>query len=405
MSITRIAFAFLSLPSLALTLSAQSVIVVDDDGGPGVDHTSIADAAAAAAAGDTILVRSGVYGQVSIDRPMAIVADTGATVGVQGVLATFDTGGEIYLRGLSVGVSFGPTLFLANLTGPVWVQDCVLSGGIALGGVGGGPAFELLGCTDVIFVDCVAVGGSDDFGSPVAAGAVVGTNAYFMGCELSGRAGAPGQFFSPPQDGGAGLFVTGSTVHVEATTILGGDGGAALGGCVGGLAGAGGTGVEMGTGELQTHGATIAGGRGGTGVPGCTTGADGMDVDPGTSGTLVAHPGTARTLASEAVRREGESLTITTQGEPGDFTVIGISAEQDPRFVDPIVTPLLIAQSPFKPLRMGIAPASGTLSKTLPIPELGLDAALLYLQVGLFDTSLELLLGQARAVTLLDSAF
>lgn len=61
-----------ALALLSATASAGTWIV-DDDGGPGVDFTSIAGAVAAAAPGDLILVKPGAYGTFWVNKPLKIV--------------------------------------------------------------------------------------------------------------------------------------------------------------------------------------------------------------------------------------------------------------------------------------------------------------------------------------------
>src|SRR5687768_12236739 len=70
----------LALAALAFPAAAQSVLVVDDDGGPGV-HTEVASALLEAQDGDVILVREGAYTQGFVVDGLAvtIAADAGAT--------------------------------------------------------------------------------------------------------------------------------------------------------------------------------------------------------------------------------------------------------------------------------------------------------------------------------------
>ena len=54
--------ALLALP----TLAADQVLVVDDDGGAGVDFTHLQDAIEAAGEGDLVLIRDGHYPGLTI---------------------------------------------------------------------------------------------------------------------------------------------------------------------------------------------------------------------------------------------------------------------------------------------------------------------------------------------------
>ncbi len=80
-----------------------ALLVVDAAGGPGSSFTSLADAVAAAADGDTLLVRSGAYAPFTIDgRTLIVVAAPGTSVVVDAELnpPTFSDP-AITLRGLA----------------------------------------------------------------------------------------------------------------------------------------------------------------------------------------------------------------------------------------------------------------------------------------------------------------
>lgn len=78
-----------SLPSiasfflLATTLAAQRTWVVDASNGPGTTHTDLPPAIAAAADGDTILVRAGSYSQFTTNKALRILGRTGASVAIK----------------------------------------------------------------------------------------------------------------------------------------------------------------------------------------------------------------------------------------------------------------------------------------------------------------------------------
>ena len=65
-------------------LSAQSVLVVDDDGGAGVAFTDLQPAIDAASSGDTLLIKAGVYGVGSTTtisgKALNLIADRGQRV-------------------------------------------------------------------------------------------------------------------------------------------------------------------------------------------------------------------------------------------------------------------------------------------------------------------------------------
>ena len=115
--------------------SAGRVLVVDDDGGAGVDHTSLQAAIDAAGATDTILVKSGSYGAIAIDgKTVTMVAD-GEPVTSSGAstISNLAAGQKVVLRGVSFSNTFGTALTLDANVGPVWLESIsVYSEGIPL---------------------------------------------------------------------------------------------------------------------------------------------------------------------------------------------------------------------------------------------------------------------------------
>lgn len=71
----QLALTILTLPILAATTPAQTVFVVDDAPGPGVDFTDLQAAVDAAGPSDLIDVRSGLYGNVTIDKQVTILGE------------------------------------------------------------------------------------------------------------------------------------------------------------------------------------------------------------------------------------------------------------------------------------------------------------------------------------------
>ena len=81
---------------LSTCLTAQTVWVVDDDGGPEVPFTDIQPAIQAAVAGDTILVRPGRYGTVALGtKTLPDMGIKGAANMAGGMAAWQQAGGPV----------------------------------------------------------------------------------------------------------------------------------------------------------------------------------------------------------------------------------------------------------------------------------------------------------------------
>ncbi|HEX5011641.1 MAG TPA: hypothetical protein VFY71_14705, partial [Planctomycetota bacterium] len=91
----------------ATPAAAQGALwIVDDDGGPGVDATDIQAAIDAAADGDVILVRSGVYSSLVLDgRSLSVIGEDGEDVELApGTVSVAHLAADqrVLLRGLDV---------------------------------------------------------------------------------------------------------------------------------------------------------------------------------------------------------------------------------------------------------------------------------------------------------------
>ncbi len=395
----------LAAASLALPLGAQNVLVVDDDGGPGVTHTVVEDAIASASPGDVVLIRSGTYGSVLVDRPLSLVADTGANVELERIVARFDQDGELVLHGLRIAPLFGATLDLADLDADVWVQDCDVRGGNELLGAGGGPAFTISACRNVSFVDSVAWGGLLSDSSPSLAASVASSTVYLFGTQIvaaDGNDGAP--LFDPPDPGADALRATASVVHCERADVRGGSGGDGGPFCQGA---AGGDGIVLaGASELRLLASTIAAGAGGSSNPPCAPGADGSAIVPG-NGTVRTFADAPRSLVADPVLREQESATFDAFGASGDVVLLGLSLVGAPAFVPGVPTPLLVPPFPQTSLVvLGVVPSSGTLTQVFTTPDLApaASARTLHAQAAAVDTLGRLHLSNARSITVLDAS-
>lgn len=389
---------------LAAPLGAQSVIVVDDDGGADVDFTALQPAIGAASPGDVVLIREGAYSPVSVTQALSLVADAGQAVQVGGVLAHDIAGGELALQGLTLGSIFSVPLDLRDVAGPVWVQDCTLNGGVALPDVNDGWALSVSSCQAVTLESCSVHGGILQSGVPLPAARVSASDLILIGTTIQGDDGDEGMpLLSPPEPGGDALVVTsGSTVHSESSSLLGGAGGDHGIFCQGED---GGVGVRLlGGSTLRVVDSTIAGGAGGTSSGSCPPGASGADVVPDPGTTVLTFGDTPRGLDATAVVREQEDLGLAVTGEPGDLVLLAIGAGSSPLILGSYATPLLVSLVPQPAVvPLGFVPSVGPFEADIPIGELGtgVEAIGLLLQVGVLDAQGAAFLGGARRVLLL----
>jgi hypothetical protein len=214
---SRISIAVLVV-ALASTLEAQTTWIVDGSNGPGTSFTDLPPAVAAAANGDTIIVRSGTYAPFhSTGKALTIRGDGASTT-------TLGTAGSSIDETTIDGVPAGMTFFMSGLRfAPAWPSTPPP--------VSVGPAgLRVVGPATVALADVV----------------MLGTNAALAGYH-----------------GGRGLIMSnGAEVHLSRASVTGGTGNGASGGI----------GVESSSSSLSVDGSTITGGTGsgfgGTGIYG-----------------------------------------------------------------------------------------------------------------------------------------
>ena len=252
-------FAAASLASLAvgttvaLSLQAPITWVVDDDGGPGVDFTSLQTAIDAAGTGDLILVRPGDYDDFDLAKALTILGEPGARVniGVVHDIADMTILAELEFHNLVVQDCTG-TLVCDRL----WGYDPTTHGQATI-------LVEDSADVRLIEIDQLptAYFPASQPQVTVRASRVEITSSYLEGRHGSNTAsGYAG-------DGRAAVTVEeGGELHVSRTNLYGGDGGniTTLGSGYGGL---GGEGLLVTDGDvlLTGRGAEVAkGGRGGS---------------------------------------------------------------------------------------------------------------------------------------------
>ena len=373
--------------------SAQSVWVVDDDGGPDVDFTDIQPAVLASAAGDVILVRSGIYGPVTIGRSKTVQADDGAVVRLHDpslplggfpllTIQNLDVGEEVYVRGLIVGASyFHPfgvpqeALRVTNSAGEVWLEDVhvekvihAVAQGIVVRDSAGvtfsrcsvtsdfsfqkfstvyGPGLESF-ASNVALFDTRIQAGIGGRQTPGADGVVVhGGTLYASGCQVLGGDGYDGTSFDPEgTDGGDGLVLDdGAVVRLQDCTVAGGSGG-------------------------------VAGPGGSSGVPGANTVVS--------DGSLVPVQGTSRSLVEASPVRAGtDAFVETLRGQPGDlaYRLYSTDGQLAPLYIAFEKAPLVLDLNLFGDV-LGPVDPDGTLVQTAPSAPMpaGVDGAVITTQ-------------------------
>jgi hypothetical protein len=423
----------LALSTLALSAAAQSVWVVDDTPGVGVDFASIQTAVDAAADGDVLLVRAGTYSAFTIfAKSLVVSAELAAQVkvqggiGVRGLLPTQ----SVVLRGLDVVNPHEEGATLKNDAGPVWIEDCTLVGGVgdnSLDGLFAGeplhsfPAALVEGCDEVVFARCELRGGHGltlwdeeyqyDAGDDGHGLSLDGGRVSLFACQLVGGEGGDVQDTTTDTGGlgGDAARVASGSLFASGAHFAGGDGGwgdSDLWGCGGG--GSGGDGVQLsfgGSPELRHQDCSFDPGTGGIGGPGCSAGPDGLDVRV-VAGTAVALSGAARGLSVSSPHREGESATFAFEGVAGDAVVAAVSAAQGHLPLDAFAGTLVLDPA-FLVYPMGTVPAGGVLSVPVAIPGAADPATLarrVLVQSAHVDGSPAVWLGHGSALLMLDSS-
>ena len=420
-SARRLLLALCLGASLAPAAAADTVWVVDAAMGTGADFPTIQAAVDAAAAGDTILVRTGVYPSFTlITKNLAVVADAGATVRVVGgpYVASTPPGQPNILHGLRFDPdpSAGDLAFFSpgDSGARNWVNDCVVS-----------QTRVMVTSSITVFDHCTLNGRSDTQLESVGSGSQAldvrfsFAAAYDTVFQGGNGAGALLQGPQPATPGGPGVFVdTFGSFWGAGCTISGGAGGSGvlelLGTCSPGADG--GAGLELRQGYVTENTSQFQGGLAGAAASGCpgTGGQPGPDLDISTTTVPAFYtqlPGDAPSLWAPGVAREGQALTFDWQG-PAGLALLLVSGSIDflagpSNPAGPQSMPLLVG-SPFSLQVVGSLSGAGTASKTYTVPNLapGVESKRVYAQALHLDpANLTVYAGGARAVVLLDGAF
>jgi hypothetical protein len=372
--------------SLCAARPAQAaVVVVDAANGPGADFEFLWQAIDAAADGDVLLVRPGFYETWStVDgRSLSLVAD-GDHVSVHGTITVRNlaAGQRVVLRGLELG--YPGSVELYDNDGVVYVEDCEI---LADQEGGAGQYAGILAVDSRLVVSRCTVAGSLNYafhdtpptpGLQAVRSEVVVTSSTLVG----------GDGTDPYADSVPGLWLDESSATMQGTIVIGGYGDTAVGGT--GLVALNGSSLRL----LQSS----------------TTGGGGTPVGEAQmldgSSTVLGLPGAAHALASASPVREGELVSVTVQGAPGDLVWLALS-------LAPGWTPVFGGQhvltvgSPIQLFALGPLGPGGQLTLSSTVPSLGalesLDLILQELSVGAGGGAKTA--GPTTVVTLLDAAF
>lgn len=408
-------FQNVSLLTCSVALAAWLDVLVVQPNGPAGTFSDIQSACNQAHERDTILIKAGSYSSFEVvDKWLTIAADVGGSVTVNGGISVRDlaAGKRVTLRGLTSSGASGVGNFFEGLRltmdhGPVRIMSCAFQG---VGpGFPGGDGVSVDHCDDVSLSHCVSSGGigATGYAGPDRGGhgvSLTHSSVALHDCVLSGGYGL--NSIPPPADtdgadGGDGCNSDASVLFASATTFQGAHGGDCA--LSFGLtdAGSGGNGLTVGNGGIaRLVSPTATGGAAGFG-PNASAGW------PLSGSPILTQAVSARrmTVGPDPIR-EGTSLTISVNGQPGDavglvltpFTSSTFNAAWNGQQLFPAGTPFL---------RFGTIPAGGTLVQHLPIADLGPGvASRTYQMQALFaGTDGHRVLGTPVSLVVLDSAY
>jgi len=420
----------LALSLCALPASAD-VLVVDASGRGEFD--SLVDALAAAADGDTLLLRPGNYfefGQtVQINgRSLVVAGDGTGPVLLNATQVTLPAGKRVVLRNLTIeAAGFDPiTTGLSVAGGDVFVEDCSISGRdghSAFANAFGGLAVSASNVR-LVFQGCTIEGGKgSDSEAAVFLGAQHGGNGIdlFIGATLAvyggtvtgGQAGSfiPSSFSPGPGGvGGSALRADfGGSVLVAGSTLTGADGGNGdqIPGAFSASAYAGGDALNLSGGTVVTLlDSTLIPGAGGLDGAG-QSGFAGDEIEIDSFATVIQQPGSYRANAFGAMAREGGTLQLDLAGDPGDLFALFLGPA--PAVPLPAVKLGLfhVGAPLLGPYLQGPLGPSGSLSLSVPAPSVGLgpdDALLLYQQAFVKPVSGPTLLSNPTTLVIVDGS-
>lgn len=412
-SIRRWSLLLAFVASSGLVAAQGNVLIV----GPG-GFSQLQDAVNAAQDGDTILVQSHTSSAFGTDidgKALTIAGDLPDLARAQGVsVRNLPAGRTVVLSRLRLEISYfdRTPLLLQNNSGSVRLVGCNARGvdylpeaTVKIESSGGSTAFA----------SCSLRGGDGGYkgdGFPGATALDIGDGlAAVFDSTLTGGDGGYSWVGSCGSGGdGASVVSTGggqpARLLLANSSVQGGRGGDRKLCAYGLPAEDGGDGLVIGAGASAARLATtFAGGAGGDAPPCAVEGTDGAPI--ANSGILQSNPTTALKLTAPTLASEGETITLTITGVPGDRVVLVSGLRTI--FREMLGGVLLVQPGPSNLSHrgpMGTIGASGVLSVYYPLPQVPAGKALdVWFQAVARHTDGKLTLGSFAVVTVLDSAF
>lgn len=428
-TLRNFALAAILAAILMTNAHAQNVYVVDGAGHG--QFIQIQPAVNAAVDGDIILIKPGSYGQFAIqNKAITVTADVyGGVLVNRGVkINNLASTRSVTIRGIKTlggGSDYG--LLGENNQGPIWVENCDLSGDVLNPSLLSGystvhSGAYLNNCASITFLDCNLVGGN--FGLYPSANGGNGLDAtnsevVMYTCKSSGGKGGNGYEFGSYTDvnggpGGHGAVVSGGSLIASGCKFMGGKGGngkwntqldqKAPGGD-------GGHGLFLNTnypGAFVVDCSFTGGAVGLNGGPW-----NGVQPKPGLptkiqTGVIQYSYEVARSYSATSPVRETKKSLLSFDCKPGEIVSILYSSDQDVETWLPLFHgSLLLMPRESSVMQLGAVP-TGTAEFTFTMPTLPptIQGSVIYTQALFTDVyGLNLVIGPASAITILDSSY
>ncbi len=415
---TKLLFSALAafLPASA---SAQGKVwVVDDDGGTGVDFTTIQEAVDAAANGDVVLVRAGEYGEMGFTTPTPVVDIVGKALVVTAergehvllrqsgglpspfeVVRIKDLGVDqaVVLRGLEIVKSFfgTATVVVQDVAGSARLEDCRVRGEVTAVNQW---SLQALNCADLTLVSTQI----DGRGTSIPAVILTNTQAHFFETEVRGSDGLTDPS-GTLHDGGGAVKLQGGSLVASGGALRGGDGGSVPAThCALVPSGDGGPALQVVSGQVLLSSVTLAGGAAGKGLAaGCIDGGPGAAlIAPAGAVAFAADP--PRSIRSNSPTLAGRSTVLALAGRPAEEALAVFAIDPAALFL-PTAGGALLVGDPTAVLVAGPVQAWGSAMLQVPVPSLpaGVEAMTWHVQAVFIDPALGVRLGGVTALTVL----